>query len=70
MDKTEHKHSSIMSDGKSKLVKDIVLNTNDYVVGDHVSDIKGAKDNRLFAIGCQCDFAQPSELEQADFVIK
>ncbi|MCP1188492.1 HAD hydrolase-like protein [Priestia flexa] len=42
---------------------------NAAVVGDRLSDINAAKDNGLIAIGCNFDFAQASELAQADFVI-
>lgn len=42
---------------------------NAAVVGDRLSDINAAKDNELIAIGCNFDFAQASELAQADFVI-
>lgn len=40
------------------------------VVGDRLSDIQAAKTNNLLAIGCRFDFAQESELVQADFVIE
>lgn len=39
------------------------------VVGDRISDIHAAKDNGLFAIGCNFDFANETELTQADYVI-
>lgn len=39
------------------------------VVGDRLSDIKAAKSNGLFAIGCRFDFAQEDELAHADFII-
>ncbi len=39
------------------------------IVGDRLSDINAAKDNGLFAIGCNFDFAQEDELVQADIVI-
>lgn len=39
------------------------------VVGDRLSDIKAAKENNLFAIGCNFDFAKDDELKQADIVI-
>ncbi|QQZ09917.1 HAD hydrolase-like protein [Heyndrickxia vini] len=57
---------------KSDLVKKIIKKysiTNAAVVGDRLSDIKAAKENELLAIGCNFDFAQENELEQADFVI-
>lgn len=40
------------------------------VIGDRLSDINAAKANKLTAIGCRFDFAQESELAQADFVIE
>jgi phosphoglycolate phosphatase len=39
------------------------------VVGDRLSDINAAKDNGLFAIGCNFEFANEDELSQADLVI-
>ncbi|KFM99949.1 HAD family hydrolase [Bacillus clarus] len=39
------------------------------VVGDRLSDIHAAKDNGLFAIGCNFDFAKEDELAKADLVI-
>lgn len=39
------------------------------VVGDRLSDINAARDNRLMAVGCNFDFAQADELVQADVVI-
>lgn len=39
------------------------------VVGDRISDINAAKKNGLTAIGCNFDFAKPTELSQADIVI-
>ncbi|MFB1099659.1 HAD family hydrolase [Terribacillus sp. JSM ZJ617] len=39
------------------------------VVGDRISDIHAAKDNGLVAIGCNFDFANETELAQADYVI-
>lgn len=63
----------VESGSKSDLVKGIIQESNitqGYVVGDRISDINAAKDNQLIAVGCQFDFSQPSELEQADFVIQ
>ncbi|WP_042471773.1 HAD hydrolase-like protein [Bacillus ndiopicus] len=42
---------------------------NGFVVGDRLSDIKGAKDNRLTSISMRFDFAQEDELELADYVV-
>lgn len=39
------------------------------VVGDRLSDIKAAKRNRLYAIGCNFYFAQAEELVHADMVV-
>ncbi len=39
------------------------------VVGDRLSDINAAKDNGLLAVGCDFDFAQATELAQADIII-
>jgi len=39
------------------------------VVGDRLSDIKAAKANGLYAIGCRFDFAQEEELAYGDFII-
>lgn len=39
------------------------------VVGDRLSDIRAAKANDLFAVGCRFDFAQEQELKEADAVI-
>lgn len=40
------------------------------VVGDRLSDINAAKDNKLIAVGCEFDFAQIHEFREADFTIK
>lgn len=42
---------------------------NGVVVGDRLSDFAAAKNNGLFAIGCNFYFAQPEELAKADLVI-
>jgi phosphoglycolate phosphatase-like HAD superfamily hydrolase len=62
----------IESLNKSDLVKCIIQKygiTHAAVVGDRLSDINAAKDNGLIAIGCNFDFAQEGELNQADLVI-
>lgn len=62
----------IKSSNKSDLVKSIIQKykiKNGAVVGDRLSDIHAAKDNQLLAIGCNFDFAQESELAQADIVL-
>ncbi|MEK8129331.1 HAD-IA family hydrolase [Paenibacillus filicis] len=62
----------IQSQNKTDLVRHIL---NKYhietaaVIGDRLSDIHAAKYNGLMAVGCRFDFAQESELEQADAVI-
>lgn len=40
------------------------------VIGDRLSDIQAAKANGLTAIGCRFDFAQETELAEADVVIE
>ncbi|WP_203362907.1 NIF family HAD-type phosphatase [Bacillus sp. REN10] len=63
---------SIATGHKSDLVKKVITEngiTSGAVVGDRLSDIQAAKDNELLAIGVQFDFAQPAELDHADFVI-
>jgi phosphoglycolate phosphatase-like HAD superfamily hydrolase len=62
----------IESLNKSDLVESIIKKygiTNAAVVGDRLSDINAAKDNSLFSIGCNFDFAREDELSQADMVI-
>ncbi|NDI33230.1 HAD family hydrolase [Chengkuizengella sediminis] len=62
----------IESLNKSDLVQNIIKKygiTNGAVVGDRLSDINAAKDNRLVSIGCNFDFAREDELSQADIVI-
>ncbi|TRZ38612.1 HAD family hydrolase [Niallia circulans] len=57
---------------KADLVKAVIEKyniTSGAVVGDRLSDIQAAKANELLAIGCNFDFAQESELVQADQVI-
>ena len=43
--------------------------TDGYVVGDRLSDINAAKFNGLTSIGVNFDFAQQSELQQADYIV-
>ncbi|WLD92312.1 HAD family hydrolase [Alkalihalobacillus sp. AL-G] len=62
----------IESLNKSDLVQSIIKKydiTNAAVVGDRLSDINAAKDNRLVSIGCNFDFAREDELSQADMII-
>ncbi|MDQ0351372.1 adenosylhomocysteine nucleosidase [Alkalibacillus filiformis] len=57
---------------KADLVREIVSKFNiqsGVVVGDRLSDIKAAKANGLYSVGCRFDFAQEEELAQADVVI-
>lgn len=64
---------TVPSGNKSELVANIIREngiTSGFVVGDRASDIKAAQDNGLTAIGVHFDFAQPEELQQADFVVK
>lgn len=62
----------IQSQNKSDLVR-VILNKynikNGAVIGDRLSDIKAAQDNGFVSVGCNFDFAQSTELSQADFVI-
>ncbi|MFJ8261088.1 HAD hydrolase-like protein [Rummeliibacillus sp. NPDC094406] len=63
---------SISSGQKSDLVKKVMNEnyiTGGAVIGDRLSDIMAAKDNKLTAIGVNFDFAQAEELKQADKVI-
>ena len=63
---------SISSGQKSDLVKKVMNEnyiTGGAVIGDRLSDIMAAKDNNLTAIGVNFDFAQTTELKQADKVI-
>ncbi|MCJ1909190.1 HAD hydrolase-like protein [Planococcus ruber] len=58
---------------KRDLVKSIVEKYSlleGTVIGDRLSDIQAAKANGLTAIGCRFDFAQESELREADFIIE
>ncbi|WP_075617850.1 HAD hydrolase-like protein [Paenisporosarcina indica] len=62
----------ITSGHKSDLAKMIIQENNiqnGAVVGDRSSDINAAKDNNLLAVGVNFDFAQASELKNADIVI-
>ncbi|MBU9674945.1 HAD hydrolase-like protein [Planococcus sp. CP5-4] len=57
---------------KGELVRMIIEKygvTEGAVVGDRLSDIRAAKANGLFAVGCRFDFAQEQELKEADAVI-
>ncbi len=57
---------------KGELVRMIIEKygvTEGAVVGDRLSDIRAAKANGLFAVGCRFDFAQEQELKEADVVI-
>lgn len=62
----------IPSQDKADLVKSILLKyqiEKGAVIGDRLSDINAAKNNRLISIGCKFDFAQEDELAQADIII-
>ncbi|WP_053367711.1 HAD hydrolase-like protein [Bacillus sp. FJAT-27245] len=62
----------IPSGHKSDLAKKVIDENGiveGAVVGDRLSDIRAAKDNKLIAVGVNFDFAQPEELAQADKVI-
>ena len=62
----------VTSGNKSELVS-IVLTENDvhqgFVVGDRLSDINAALDNKLTSIGVRFDFAQEDELAKADYIV-
>lgn len=63
----------ISSLDKGDLVAEIVKKysiESGAVIGDRLSDIKAAKANNFLAIGCRFDFAQETELAQADYVIE
>ncbi|WP_285399145.1 HAD hydrolase-like protein [Lysinibacillus sp. fls2-241-R2A-57] len=63
---------AVSSGHKSDLVKK-VIEENDIlggaVVGDRSSDIQAARDNQLLSVGVRFDFAQETELQNADIVI-
>ncbi|MEC1177810.1 HAD hydrolase-like protein [Metasolibacillus meyeri] len=62
----------IASGNKSELVQFVKEQNNieaGYVVGDRASDINAARHNQLTSIGVRFDFAQESELAQADYVV-
>jgi phosphoglycolate phosphatase len=62
----------IQTQNKADLVCHILKKyhiVNAAVVGDRLSDINGAKNNGLMAIGCRFDFAQEDEFVQADATI-
>ncbi|GAA0466063.1 HAD hydrolase-like protein [Alkalibacillus silvisoli] len=62
----------ISSLDKADLVREIVLKydiQSGVVVGDRLSDIKAAKANGLYSVGCRFDFAEEEELTQADVVV-
>lgn len=52
-----------------RIIKEKYGVTEGAVVGDRLSDIRAAKANDLFAVGCRFDFAQEQELKEADAVI-
>lgn len=63
----------VPSGNKSELVENLLREnaiTSGFVVGDRASDIKAAKDNGLTSIGVRFDFAQESELQDADYVVE
>ncbi|WP_066074276.1 NIF family HAD-type phosphatase [Neobacillus soli] len=62
----------IPTQDKADLVKSILMKyqmEKGAVIGDRLSDINAAKNNRLISIGCKFDFAQEDELAQADIII-
>ncbi|QSS98837.1 HAD hydrolase-like protein [Pontibacillus sp. ALD_SL1] len=64
---------AIKSGDKSDLVTKVMDEnkiSKGLVVGDRGSDIRAAKANNLLAVGCQFDFSQEDELEEADVVIE
>jgi phosphoglycolate phosphatase len=40
------------------------------VIGDRLSDFKGAEANHFLSIGCAFDFSQEKELSEADIVVE
>jgi phosphoglycolate phosphatase len=63
----------IHSQNKADLVRGILQKYNlekGAVIGDRLSDIDAAKSNGLVAIGCDFDFAQESEMKEADIIIE
>jgi adenosylhomocysteine nucleosidase len=62
----------IFTQNKTDLVRMIIEKYNiqeGAVIGDRLSDIEAAKQNKLLSVGCNFDFAQEQELLQADIVI-
>ncbi|WPK13327.1 HAD hydrolase-like protein [Lysinibacillus louembei] len=63
----------IASGNKSELVQLVKEQhhiESGYVVGDRSSDINAAQHNQLKSIGVRFDFAQDSELAQADYIVE
>lgn len=57
---------------KADLVAEIVNKyelQDGFVVGDRLSDISAARANGLISIGCRFDFAQETELKEADYIV-
>ncbi|TMU87630.1 HAD family hydrolase [Bacillus sp. BHET2] len=62
----------IQSEDKADLIRQIKEDHNlshGIVVGDRLSDFKGAEANHFLSIGCAFDFSQDKELLQADIVV-
>ncbi|MBA2872938.1 HAD superfamily hydrolase (TIGR01549 family) [Anoxybacillus calidus] len=51
-----------------KLLKDYRIEKA-IMIGDRISDIQAAKDNKLWSVGCQFGFADHSELAEADYIV-
>ncbi|WP_374056744.1 HAD hydrolase-like protein [Rossellomorea sp. FM04394] len=63
----------IQSDDKGELIRKIKEDhnlTHGIVIGDRLSDFKGAELNQFLSIGCAFDFSQEKELREADIVVK
>ncbi|MGM0839185.1 MAG: HAD hydrolase-like protein [Bacillota bacterium] len=63
----------IQSDDKGELIRKIKEDhklTHGVVIGDRLSDFKGAEENHFLSIGCAFDFSQEKELHEADIVVE
>ncbi|WRP08601.1 HAD hydrolase-like protein [Rossellomorea aquimaris] len=63
----------IQSNDKGELIRRIKEEHNltyGVVIGDRLSDFKGAEVNQFLSIGCAFDFSQERELSEADIVVK
>lgn len=63
----------IHSDDKGELIRKIKEDhnlTHGVVIGDRLSDFKGAEANHFLSIGCAFDFSKEKELSEADIVVE